>query len=524
MPPPDSMKRRTSMTRIRKLSNSIINAIRPSSSQTAEQPRLTRRISVNDISKPLQLGQYSADHFIAANASHTAPRPRRPARPSMDGRPQAIYSPQAGEQEQRLNALLRSERRREEELAYGTRSRHLNSPSSPELSPSRAPRIAQGTPAEKGAIPFPRSSRDKEPRERHHRQQTGESTAGPRSPPGQREAVYSAFAPVKRTPSSISTKTMPERRWAEDATPPPTRAGPPPPANRDVGARGTKLNAETVVPGNRTSVYCTDAPATVGRKGAIRRTSKTSNPPLPSPQLNHLFGRSEDALVATSPRPTGLQRSHSAATHSTLRSPRAPHPPSPLRPKPVEPRNVPHDVHERERRQSVSSVWSDDEKERVVIDYGGIVTKNYPMEMEPQQGQASMDLRYPPVPQVVRLSGPDPQRASSFKAEVGHVAEPGPSRARRAEPEPPVPGGSTQRERAGRTRDGRGPTYRTEEFSTLTLLWNDVATKNGVPVPVGKMPELLPNEWPVPETAPLRVQKEFEGEASRLRRIIESRR
>ncbi|OJT07266.1 hypothetical protein TRAPUB_1895 [Trametes pubescens] len=529
------MERRPSMTmRIRKLSNTIKNAIIPSSSTPTGQPSRMRRVSVEDIGKPKLQRQYSVDFYLTANGDRDAPRPHRPTRPSMDERPPVVHDARTKEQNRRMKALMGTDRPREEARPHGAGG---SRPKPPRASPSK-----------KGAIPFPIGVDDigppmaLAPREATHRRQTGESNTQSRSPPGPREALYTVFAPVRRTPSSLSTKTMPERtQRTEDAGPSTTRIGVPSSTSRQVVGR----SAGGVAPENLHSVYIAEGPATVGRKGAIRRTSKTSNAPLPSPDLYNLFGRSEETLVGT-PRHSmaGLQRSQSAATHSTLRSARPPAP-SPLRPKPAEPRDVPHDVHERERTQSASSAgWPEGATERVVIAYGQTFGRH--SRTERAQAQASLDLRCPPAPQVAQLSGPDPHRASSFKAEVGHVGVTGPSRPRHVEKEPepePKPESveSTKRERPGRARDGKGKgtTHMTEEYVPFTRYFDEVALKNGLVngVPEGPLPDLLPGEVPgvgvgAPATAPLRVQKkeregkeregkEREGEASRLRRVVE---
>ncbi|KAH9857687.1 hypothetical protein C2E23DRAFT_881260 [Lenzites betulinus] len=460
------VQRRASFpSRIRKLSDAVRNVIAPRAPEPTE-PQRRRKISTDDIGKPRLDPAYSAREWITAAEGE---RPRRPNRPSVDERPPVIRDPVERELERKvhrqMNTFKRPERPHEEDLPYGVKG------SMPIIEASlKGP---QG-----GSIPFPARPERRATREARYAsaggspegrttakptERSGESAAQDRSPPGPTLAVFSPFAPSKSATSGVSARV---RETAISST---TRIGTPSSTRQEQGGRG-EGQANGGQEDKTASIYCgpvTRTLATVRRQGAIRRPSIT---PL---HLHDRFGRSEDTLVPPRPSPAGLKRSKSQAARVLQRPDDAEHPPTP-RSRP-EPRDVPRDIHPRLTQNSFllsSESWETAQQPKPPV-----ATKR-----EVERTQASLPLRYPPVPREVQLSTTQAQRASSFKAQVGYVeavvgaAQTSERLPRRAGPAEKEKGEGKQAARRRPRKEARS----TVEYYHLTQFYNEVAEANAL--------------------------------------------
>ncbi|KAI0637399.1 hypothetical protein C8Q77DRAFT_1097372 [Trametes polyzona] len=348
------------------------NAIAP---QKLAEPQSRPRISVDDIGEPRLDPAYLLKDLITANDEK---RPQRPPRPGgAEMRPPVVRDPQErGSEGKTVRAVRipkRPERPREEDLPYGA----------------------------KGSVPI----------------QDAKS-------PGPSRAVFSPFAPLGRSTSVRSARARMETGAIGGpsllATRPKRKDGvvtiPPEQARPREGKGKERASREEVA----ASVYCApNEPATVRRQGAIRRSSKASLPPM---DLRDRLGGSEDTLVG-SPQPhASLHRSQSLATRATPKPMPSPSPSILFRTPRPEPRDVPRDVRSRFPHDSLFLSGSShaepvEHEEPMLIPPAPVATRRLV-----EKAQANMPLRCPPAPRDVKLTAPDPQRASSCRAEVGRVA------------------------------------------------------------------------------------------------------
>ncbi|KAL7283044.1 hypothetical protein ACG7TL_002468 [Trametes sanguinea] len=282
------MQQRPSKTyqRIRKLSDSIVNAITPTTRY--EPHHRTRKISTDDIGKPRPHPAYSMEGWLTKD-DREPKAPRRPERPSVDARPPVIRDPTLRERERQVfhaaNTAKRPERPREEDLPYGAKG------SVPIVdAPWLRPEASNSRPT---AVPFPTTpaapakNQQMQPAREDGRRPRGSEMARYRFPHEAARDILSPFATVGRAHADVPR----DHGGAHRATSSMSRADNP----------------------SADAVYGQSGPATVHRHGAIRRTSRTRDAALQ--QVRQEFGRSENALVQTPARaPGGLQRSHTIAT------------------------------------------------------------------------------------------------------------------------------------------------------------------------------------------------------------------
>ncbi|OSC96373.1 hypothetical protein PYCCODRAFT_1472693 [Trametes coccinea BRFM310] len=286
------MQQRPSKTyqRIRKLSDSIVNAITPTTRY--EPHHRTRKISTDDIGKPRPHPAYSMEGWLTKD-DREPKAPRRPERPSVDARPPVIRDPTLRERERQVfhaaNTAKRPERPREEDLPYGAKG------SVPIVdAPWLRTEASSSRPA---AVPFPSTpaapakhqKSQPQPAQEDGRRPRDSEMARYRFPQEPARETFSPFATVGRAHAD-------GHGGAHRATSSMSRAG------------NTSADA----------VHGQSGPATVHRHGAIRRTSRTRDAALQ--QVRQEFGRSEHALVQSPARThVGLQRSHTIATPTTER-------------------------------------------------------------------------------------------------------------------------------------------------------------------------------------------------------------
>ncbi|KAI0350228.1 hypothetical protein OH77DRAFT_1092921 [Trametes cingulata] len=426
------MQRKPSVSkRLRKLSDSVINAVVQHSSPRGPAPtqKRTRKISVDEISKPTPHPAYTLDGWLTADERDRPPP--RPKRPSVDQRPPVVLNPKAREIEQEgfraLNTAKRPERPREDELPYGAKGsvpiqmvqgghaiqmvqggHGLASTPSRDRLASKEDRVPfPPTPQSATASAYPKKKPSPtESETRPGRAKKSELDTKYRFPPEPKPAVFSPFAPMGRDiPGRSATRATVDKAQVEPWTPSTTRVGTP------ASQTETQERAREAKGKGRAEPYTQHKPevylakheeTTVRRQGAIRRTSRASEAALPAQHLRERFGRSDDALVqASSHLALDLKRSQSMSTRRPSRPPPVSPSPSLSFARRPAPRDVPRDV--RPRGDFYFSTLSGDSE-------SGETERSEPMLVPPA-----------PVATPRMMSAPDAHRATSIRGEVGRV-------------------------------------------------------------------------------------------------------
>ncbi|KAI8999022.1 hypothetical protein BD414DRAFT_527055 [Trametes punicea] len=468
------MRRRSSKTfqRIRKLSDSIVNAIVPTgTSKNAEPSTRLRRISTDDISRPRLHPEYSLESWLTKEESDSNPR-KKPARPSVDVRPPVLHDQMVRGREREVfrtgNKPKRPERPREEDLPYGAKG-SVPILTAPWLRPELAVRPSM---SKTNSVPFPSNLTSRPVKE---------------SPPPRE--FFSPFATVGRHASTRDANTLKERADGRRASPSAQRV--------EASLPAGQTREEAVCPQNapqrpaerghaREDVSHRPAgPATVRRQGAIRRPSRTSDASPPQ-HLRNQFGGSDHTLREAPTRPDlGLQRSRSMATPQAPRSSSSASAFSPrantvdeakTRPKR---HDISRDIAPRSAQHSPflsGESGSAEAEEPMLIPPAPVATQRMVA-----KAQANMPLQYSPAPRAVKLSTPDSKRVASFTAQI--VEPPPEAKSSKAAKGLVTEPAKKDREREHGRSHVRQKTTRTVEHYPMTYYFEEVKRGFGGAVP-----------------------------------------